>query len=76
MNRAASYAIGSEQSDLQSNKMWEWNMQEMARKKAAEEAAKAQGLSWETIGDATDATNSDVVKELNIDAAFIKQLQS
>lgn len=76
VNRAASYAIGSEQSDLQSNKMWEWNMQEMARKRAAEEEAKARGLSWETIGDSTDATNSDIVKELNVDAAFIKQLQS
>lgn len=76
VNRAASYAIGSEQSDLQNNKMWEWNMQEMARKRAAEEAAKAQGLSWETIGDATDATNSGVVTNYNSDINYLKIMQS
>lgn len=76
VNRAASYAIGSQQSDIQSNKMWEWNMQEMARKRAAEEEAKARGLSWETIGDATDATNSNEVNTLNDYSAVLKKLGS
>ena len=76
INRGASYAIGSTQWDIQSNKQWEWDMQQKAAEEKARKEAAQQGLPYGFLGGEVDATNSSDVKTLNKDIEFIRQLQS
>ncbi len=74
INRAASYAIGSQQSDIQNNKMWEWNMrQQEERKKAEQEALK--NSTWMPVGNIVDAENSSEVNTYNNYMNLLKSLK-